>query len=194
MRDYDPTTGRYIQADPLGLVDGASVYGYARQNPGRYVDLRGEKVVYVCRPLETGGGGVSTWRQHCAVFVVEDDNDCGCDMAGDPDGILAQFSLAGGNSRFDDQQNPSSVFVTDRNAYLAPDDPENVGKWHIQPPNGVSSCEYDNRVIRRGNTYSQRDYSNWPGGANSNTAATQLIVQTGGTPPYPGAWNEKSKP
>jgi len=42
MRDYDPTTGRYMQADPLGLVDGASVYGYARQNPGRYVDPRGE--------------------------------------------------------------------------------------------------------------------------------------------------------
>ena len=31
MRDYDPTTGRYLQADPLGLVDGASVYGYARR-------------------------------------------------------------------------------------------------------------------------------------------------------------------
>ena len=43
MRDYDPTTGRYIQADPLGLVDGASVYGYARQNPGRYIDQRGEQ-------------------------------------------------------------------------------------------------------------------------------------------------------
>ena len=42
MRDYDPTTGRYIQADPLGLVDGASVYGYALQNPGRYTDPRGE--------------------------------------------------------------------------------------------------------------------------------------------------------
>ncbi len=42
MRDYDPTTGRYIQADPLGLVDGASVYGYAQGNPGRYVDPRGE--------------------------------------------------------------------------------------------------------------------------------------------------------
>ena len=42
MRDYDPTTGRYIQADPLGLVDGASVYGYVGQNPGRYVDPRGE--------------------------------------------------------------------------------------------------------------------------------------------------------
>jgi RHS repeat-associated protein len=42
MRDYDPTTGRYLQADPLGLVDGASVYGYALGNPGRYVDPRGE--------------------------------------------------------------------------------------------------------------------------------------------------------
>jgi RHS repeat-associated protein len=41
MRDYDPTTGRYLQADPLGLVDGASVYGYALGNPGRWVDPRG---------------------------------------------------------------------------------------------------------------------------------------------------------
>ena len=38
MRDYDPTTGRYLQADPLGLVDGPSIYGYARQNPMRWVD------------------------------------------------------------------------------------------------------------------------------------------------------------
>lgn len=42
MREYDPTTGRYMQADPLGLVDGASVYGYVRQNPGRWIDPKGE--------------------------------------------------------------------------------------------------------------------------------------------------------
>ena len=42
MRDYDPTLGRYLQPDPLGLVDGASLYGYARQNPGRWVDPTGE--------------------------------------------------------------------------------------------------------------------------------------------------------
>ena len=55
MRDYDPTTGRYIQADPLGLVDGASVYGYALQNPGRYVDPRGEQAVPVGpQPLPGG--------------------------------------------------------------------------------------------------------------------------------------------
>ena len=44
MRNYDPTTGRYLQADPLGLVDGPSIYGYALQNPGRYTDFRGEDV------------------------------------------------------------------------------------------------------------------------------------------------------
>ena len=41
MRDYDPTTGRYLQADPLGLIDGASVYGYRRGDPGRYTDPTG---------------------------------------------------------------------------------------------------------------------------------------------------------
>ncbi|MEP2715219.1 RHS repeat-associated core domain-containing protein [Pseudophaeobacter sp.] len=33
MRDYDPTQSRYLQADPLGLVDGPSLYGYTGQNP-----------------------------------------------------------------------------------------------------------------------------------------------------------------
>jgi len=56
MRDYDPTTGRYIQADPLGLVDGASVYGYARQNPGRYVDPRGERSIISGTPWGRAGG------------------------------------------------------------------------------------------------------------------------------------------
>ncbi len=41
-----------MQADPLGLVDGASVYGYARQNPLRYVDPRGEEFMD-----RVGGGG-----------------------------------------------------------------------------------------------------------------------------------------
>jgi hypothetical protein len=41
MRDYDPTTGRYVQADPLGLVDGASVYGYALGNPLYFFDFNG---------------------------------------------------------------------------------------------------------------------------------------------------------
>ncbi|MGL4405870.1 MAG: RHS repeat-associated core domain-containing protein, partial [Notoacmeibacter sp.] len=32
-RTYDPTIGRYTQADPLGFVDGPSVYAYGGSSP-----------------------------------------------------------------------------------------------------------------------------------------------------------------
>jgi hypothetical protein len=57
MRDYDPTTGRYIQADPLGLVDGASVYGYARQNPNAFVDPMG--LCPMCLAAAAGAGAAA---------------------------------------------------------------------------------------------------------------------------------------
>jgi RHS repeat-associated protein len=40
-RDYDPTTGGYIQADPIGLAGGSSPYFYANGNPLRYTDPQG---------------------------------------------------------------------------------------------------------------------------------------------------------
>jgi hypothetical protein len=41
-RDYDPTTGRYIQADPIGLEGDENPYAYALGNPLRYADPTGE--------------------------------------------------------------------------------------------------------------------------------------------------------
>jgi RHS repeat-associated protein len=40
-RHYDPTTGRYLQPDPLEFIDGPSVYAYAKSAPTMNVDSMG---------------------------------------------------------------------------------------------------------------------------------------------------------
>jgi RHS repeat-associated protein len=181
MRDYDPTTGRYLEPDPLGLVDSASVYGYARQNPGRWIDPRGQETILVCRPLDSWlGGDVGSRRQHCAAFVVKDKNDCWCDSQADPDGIIRQFSLAGGNQAFDDPGNPTDVYRTDRREYNTGEWPQ-TGKWPVKVPAGMTSCEFDGRVISEGIRYHQGEYRAYLG-PNSNTAAYNLIRRAGGAP------------
>ncbi len=43
-RDYDPTTGRYLQADPIGLAGDVNPYVYAGANPVGMMDPLGFEI------------------------------------------------------------------------------------------------------------------------------------------------------
>ena len=43
LRDYDPTLGRYIESDPIGLNGGLNTYTYVRNNPTARIDPSGRQ-------------------------------------------------------------------------------------------------------------------------------------------------------
>jgi RHS repeat-associated protein len=59
-RDYDISTGRYIQADPIGLSGGTSPYLYAAGNPVRYTDPSGRIVPLALCGIGAVVGGAGT--------------------------------------------------------------------------------------------------------------------------------------
>ena len=67
-RHYDPSLGRYTQPDPLGFVDGPSVFAYAKNLPLRFVDARG---------LQSGAGsGGSGGNPNQCIYIPPPPGDC----------------------------------------------------------------------------------------------------------------------
>jgi len=57
FRDYDPSTGRYITSDPIGLNGGINTYSYALNNPLFWIDRYGLDITVSFNPNAAAGFG-----------------------------------------------------------------------------------------------------------------------------------------
>jgi RHS repeat-associated protein len=178
FRDYDATTGRYIQSDPIGLAAGVNTYTYTLNNPVTFSDQFGTNVTMTCRPLRNVG--ISSAR-HCGVIVWHWSKDC------PPKKIIdRQFSTPGWST------GPTSnthdpTYIADQNSF---NNPGGVNtNYEIPVPESMTSNQFDAAVIGSGDSFHNPYYLPW--GPNSNTAAAGIIIDAGGTVPnVPGAFGE----
>jgi RHS repeat-associated protein len=172
-RDYDPSTGRYVEADPIGLAGGSlSMYAYANANPVSVIDPSGTNVSMTCGPL-TGPLGIGGVLKHCGVVVWHWSEDC------PPKKIIdRQFSNPGFSTT--PTSNPQNLtYQNDQIAFYNPGGTNT--NYDIPVPGSMTSTQFDSAVIATGSGFSNPIYIPW--GPNSNTAATEIISGAGGTVP-----------
>jgi RHS repeat-associated protein len=87
-RHYDPTIGRYLQADPLAFVDGPSVYAYAGLAPTQYIDPDGNIAIL---PIVIGVGlGVAA-----DYLIATAKEGCSCPKSGSTLGPFVSGAVGG---------------------------------------------------------------------------------------------------
>jgi len=73
-RTYDPTLGRYLQSDPIGLAGGLNRYAYVGGNPVSLIDSTGECPWCIAMAV----GGISSALLDITFQLIESGGQIGC--------------------------------------------------------------------------------------------------------------------